>query len=158
MNPNTIILDVQGFKDLKNEFIIKELAIASRDYTQTFLIKPPYLFKYLTSDEKRQVRWLERNRGIYWNEGYIDYREFRRIIVPYLENKEIIVKGLEKVNWIKDLCVNCKVSDLGPEQCPNLSVLHEKYCEGTSNFNCNKHIKHCALKNVLCLRKYLEWA
>lgn len=156
MNPNTIIVDVQGFKDLYNNFIIKELAFASRDYTQSFLIKPPYLYRYLTSDEKRQVKWLERNRGIYWNEGYIDYREFQRIIVPYLENKEIVVKGFEKVKWIKDLCENCNVSDLSEKNCPNLSVLYNKYCDEKNNLNCTKHLKICALKNVLCIKKYLN--
>lgn len=157
MNPEAILLDVQGFKDLNNNFVVKELALATRDYTQTFLVKPPYLFRYLTSNEQKQVKWLERNRGIYWNEGYIDYKEFHRLIVPYLQNKTIIVKGLEKVQWVKDLCVNCKVLELSEKQCPNLSFLHKKYCNVDSNLNCNNHLKQCALKNVLCIKKYLEW-
>ena len=156
MNPNTLIVDVQGFKDPCNNFIIKELAFASRDYTQSFLIKPPYMFKYLTSDEKRQVKWLERNRGIYWNEGYIDYREFQRIIVPYLENKEIVVNGLEKEKWIKELCENYNVSDLSEKNCPSFSVLYNKYCDEKNNLNCTKHLKMCALKNVLCIKKHLN--
>lgn len=156
MKPDTVILDVQGFKDLYNNFIIKELALATHDYTQTFLVKPPYLFRYLTNDEKKQVKWIERNRGIYWNEGYIDYREFHRMIVPYLQNKNIIVKGLEKVLWIKDICVNCNVSELDEKLCPNFSVLHQKYsCNGSANLNCSKHLKQCALKNVLCIKMYL---
>lgn len=157
MTQDTIILDVQGFKDLCNNFIVKELAFATRDYTQLFLVKPPYLFKYLTTDEKRQVKWLEKNRGIRWNEGYIDYREFCRIIVPYLENKTILVKGLEKVKWIKDICKNCKVLDLSEDQCSNLHEMHKIYCNEKTNFNCSVHSKQCALKNVLCLKKYLEW-
>lgn len=157
MNSNTIILDIQGFKDLYNNFIVKELAFATRDYTQLFLIKPPYLFKYLTTDEKRQVKWLEKNRGIHWNEGYIDYREFHRIIVPYLENKNILVKGLEKVKWIKNICENCKVSDLGEDQCPSMFELHKKYCDKKTNFNCNVHLNHCALKNVLCVKRHLGY-
>lgn len=157
MNSDTIVVDVQGFKDLYNNFIVKELALATCDSTQTFLIKPPYRFQYLTSDEKKQVKWVERNRGIYWNEGYIDYREFRRIIVPYLESKKIVVKGLEKVKWINDLGMkNCNIIELDENQCPNLSVLHKKYCNGRSNLNCIMHSNQCALKNVICLRKYLE--
>lgn len=157
MSLNTLIVDVQGFKDQNNNFIVKELSFANHDYTQSFLIKPPYLFKYLKSEEKKQVKWLERNRGIYWNEGYIDYREFLRIIVPYLENKKIIVKGLEKTKWVKELCASCDVYDIDVENCPNFSVLYEKYCNKKTSFNCVNHTKCCALKNVLCLKKYLKW-
>lgn len=31
-------MDVQGFRDLYNNFIVKELAFATHEYTQTFLI------------------------------------------------------------------------------------------------------------------------
>lgn len=157
MKSDTLILDVQGFKDLYNNFIIKELAFATQNYTQSFLIKPPYLFRHLTSEEKIQVKWIEKNRGIYWSEGHIDYREFHRMIVPYLKDKNIIVKGSEKVKWVKDLCMNCNVSELDEKLCPNLSKLHKKYsCDGKLNLCCNKHSKQCALKNVLCIKKYLE--
>ncbi len=157
MNTNTIILDVQGFKDFYNNFIVKELAFTTREYTQTFLIKPPYQFTYLTRDEKRQVEWLEKNKGLRWNEGYIDYREFQRMIVPYLENKNIYVKGSEKVKWVKDMCANCNVIELHEGTCPKLSVLAEKYCNRKANLNCNHHSKHCALRNVLCIKKFLKW-
>lgn len=156
MNSDTIILDVQGFKDLNKNFIIKELALATHDYTQSFLIKPPYSFKYLTSVEKKEVKWLERNKGIYWNEGYIDYREFHRLIVSYIENKKIVVKGSEKVKWIKNLCMNCNISELDERQCPSLSVLHIRYCNETNTLNCNKHLYQCALKNVICIKKHLD--
>lgn len=156
MNSNSMILDVQGFKNVHNKFIIKELAFAYSNYTQSFLIKPPYLFRYLTNEEKMQIKWLERNRGIYWNEGYIDYREFQRIIVPYLENQNILVKGSEKVKWVNDLCGNCNITDLGEENCPSLLFLSQQYCDESNNLNCINHKKHCALKNVLCLKKYLN--
>lgn len=102
-----LIVDVQGFKNLQNEFIIKEIAIATTDHTQTFLIKPPYSYIKLTKTEKQHVSWIEKNRGFFWSEGYIDYREFKRIIFPYLNNKNILVKGNEKKKWVGDLCENC---------------------------------------------------
>lgn len=155
MNNNTIFVDVQGFKDSTNKFIIKELSIASKDCTQSFLIKPPYAFKYLTNEEKKQVRWLEKNRGINWYEGFIDYREFQRVVVPYLSGKKILTKGLEKIMWIKELCSDCEITDLGDKDCPKLSKLHDDYCEKENqNFYCVHHKKECALKNVLCLKKW----
>lgn len=150
-----IIIDVQGFKDLKNEFIVKECAIASENHTQVFLIKPPFAFDELLRQEKRRVSWIENNHGIYWSEGHIYLREFENIIRPYLENKQIIVKGNEKTKWVKKICVNCDVIDIEKKGCPNLPSLHQKFCgDNVSKFNCLAHSKQCALKNVLCIKMW----
>lgn len=154
MNNETIIVDMQGFKDLKNNFIVKELSIATKNHTQTFLIKPPYAFKNLTDEEKKQVRWLERNRGLKWSEGFIDYREFRRIIVPYLSSKKVLVKGLEKGMWVRELCQDCEIMELEEKGCPNFLKLYSDYHVDVNKFNCEYHKKMCALKNVLCLKKW----
>lgn len=156
MNFNTIIVDLQGFKDLKNNFIIKELSIATKYYTQTFLIKAPYSFKTLSTEEKKQVRWLENNRGLNWQEGFIDYREFRRVIIPYLNGKQVLTKGMEKIVWIQELCNDCEIIELGEKGCPNLFKLYENYCENNQVFNCIYHKKMCALNNVLCLKKWCQ--
>lgn len=155
MNSNTIVVDLQGFKDLNNKFIIKELSIATKDFTQTFLIKPPYSFKTLSNEEKKQVRWLENNRGLNWYEGFIDYREFQRVIIPYLNGKNVLLKGMEKIVWIKNLCKDCNITELGEKGCPKLFKLYEDYCkENNQMFNCIHHKKMCALKNVICLKKW----
>lgn len=155
MNINTIVVDLQGFKDIRNKLIVKELAIATKDYTQTFLIKPPYSFKTLSNDEQKQVRWLERNRGLTWSEGYIDYREFRRIVVPYLIRKKVLVKGPEKIIWLRELCQECEIIELGEKGCPNLLKLHnDYYSSGMKVWNCVHHKKMCALKNVMCLKMW----
>lgn len=155
MNSDTIIADVQGFKDMKNNFIIKELSIATRNHTQTFIVKPPYTYKNLTDEEKKQVRWLEKNRGLKWSEGFIDYREFKRIVVPYLSGKRILVKGLEKILWIRELCQDCEIIELGEKGCPNFLKLYNDYrVEDNKILNCEYHRKMCALKNVLCIKKW----
>lgn len=154
MNVDTIIVDLQGFKDIQNNFIVKEVAIVSQELTQTFLVKPPYSFHYLSDEEKKQVRWLERNRGIYWSEGYIDYREFLRVVVLYLENKKIMTKGLEKIQWIKELCTKCEVIDIGEKGCPNLPTLKKKFLKNKTDFNCVHHKINCALNNAICIKKW----
>lgn len=152
MTTATIFVDLQGFKNSKNNFIVKEFAIVTNEWTQVFLVKPPYSFTSLTLEEKKQAVWLERNRGILWSEGFIDAREFKRIIPLYIENRNIVVKGFEKVTWIKALCENCKIVDIGDKGCPNLSNLNEKY--QNSELYCVNHKKQCALKNALCLSKW----
>lgn len=154
MNPNHYIVDVQGFKDKENNFIVKEFALATEEYTHVFLVKPPFPFSRLTDKERRQVLWIEKQYGITWSEGFIDYREFKRIVKPYLENKKIIVKGFEKIKWIKELCSNCSVTDIGEKGCPKFSILYESFCNHKSKFTCANHLKHCALKNVICIKKW----
>lgn len=154
MKSNTIIVDVQGFKNLNNEFLVKELAIATQEHTHVFLIKPPYPFTALTDEEKKSVWWIERNRGFRWSEGYIDYREFRRIIKPYLKDRTILVKGEEKITWIQELCDHNNVLDISYLRLPNLQTLSELYCKDIFIYNCFTHRKTCALKNVLCIKKW----
>lgn len=155
MKGDIIIVDLQGFKDSENRFIIKELAIAAAEYTQSFLVKPPYPFRKLSIEEKRHVNWIEKNRGILWHEGYINYREFRRIIKDILNNKKVIVKGEEKIKWLSELCSNCEIIDFGSNGCPKFLKLYDKFDMG--EVNCIFHSKCCALKNVIYLRKwYIE--
>lgn len=153
MNRNCIVVDLQGFKDCLNNFIVKEFALATKEHTQVFLIKPPYLYSNLSLEEKRQVSWLERERGIYWSEGFIDYREFKRTIIPFLENSNVLVKGFEKIKWVKELCVNCSVEDIGERGCPNFLSLYNEYCQD-NKYNCVFHKKNCALKNVVIIKKW----
>lgn len=156
MNTEIVIVDVQGFKDTKNNFIVKEFAISTKEYTQTFLIKPPYAFHSLNHEEKNHIKWIERNIGIFWSEGFIDYREFKRIVVKYLHKRKILTKGQEKCKWINELCSNCEVIDLSEKGCPSLQELHVKFSANKDKFNCCYHSKCCALKNVLCIRKWYE--
>lgn len=157
MKSDMMIVDLQGFKDSENRFIIKELAIATTEYTQSFLVKPPYPYQKLSIEEKKHVNWIEENRGIFWNEGYINYREFRRIIKEILSNKKIIVKGEEKIKWLSELCSNCVIIDFGNKGCPKFLKLFNKFYNAEVNLNCSFHSKYCALKNVIYLRKwYIE--
>lgn len=151
-NENPIFVDLQGFKNSNNKFIVKEFAIVTKEWSQVFLVKPPYPYSSLTPEEKKQTKWIERNRGIFWSEGFIDSRECTRVIHLYLANKNVVVKGQEKIKWVKEICEICNVVDIGDKGCPNLSTLHEKYAN--CNLYCMNHKKQCALKNVICLKKW----
>lgn len=155
MNSNTIIVDLQGFKNEKNDFILKEMAIGTKEYTQTFLVKPPCSFSALTVEEKKRVRWIEKNRGLRWSEGYIDLREFKRLIKPYLNKYKIIVKGEEKVKWVREICNHENVIDISSRDIPNLDTLSKIYCKDILVYNCFHHSNYCALRNVICVRKWI---
>lgn len=156
MNRKTLIADIQGFKNDANNFIVKEFALATPEYTQVFLVKPPYAYRRLTDSEKKHVKWVEKNLGYRWSEGHIDYLHFKRIIKSYLEHKQVLVKGLEKTNWIKELCDSCVVIDIETKGCPSLLELIKKYSINInpSIFCCINHKINCALKNVICIKQW----
>lgn len=155
---NALFVDVQGFKNYNNDFIVKELALATNDYTQVFLIKPPFPYRCLTNSEKKRVKWIENNLGYRWAEGHIDFIQFKRIILPYLENKNVLVKGLEKSKWIRELCDSCTVKNIEDVGCPNLMQLYKSYNSQLTDFSCVTHKTNhfCALRNVLLIKKWFQ--
>jgi hypothetical protein len=148
------IIDVQGFKNECNEFIPKELAIISKDGILVVLIKPPYPFYFLTKKERKQVAWLEKNRGILWNDGYVSYCDYKSLLLNFCKNKHIYVKGYEKVVWVKEMVESDNVLNLEDINCPNLEKLSEKYSSSSDIKHCIYHTNKCALKNASFLNKW----
>lgn len=150
----TAIVDVQGFKTETNEFIIKEIAVLWNKKIHVFLIEPPFPFYDLTKSEKRQVSWIERNRKIYWRDGFVPYSNHQNLIVDILKDKSVYTKGLEKVLWLKKISNNNNINNLEDEGCPNLLSLYNKYEHSHDVYSCIYHDTICALKNVICLNKW----
>lgn len=148
------IVDVQGFKKDDNSFILKEIAIVCGDQVQVFLLQPPFPTHNLKFSERKQVRWIEKNRGMHWNDGYIRYEQLPLYIDEFLIDKKILCKGLEKVCWVKQILDNMDVINLENWGCPKLLSLYEEYRNCNDIYNCIFHSKVCALKNVLCLKKW----
>lgn len=148
------IVDVQGFKTEDNKFIVKEIAIFSDNQQHVFLIKAPFPFSDLTETEKKQVRWIERNRKIYWSSGNIPYANHKILLAGFLKDKNVYCKGLEKVSWIRNITNNSIVYNLEDNGCPNLFELYSKYSSFKNVSCCIHHSTVCALKNVLCLRNW----
>lgn len=151
-----VIVDVQGFKTDDNKFIVKEIAILYNNQLQVYHIKSPYPFYALTKTERKQVCWIERNRQIYWREGYIPYFNCKDCIINFLCNKNIYTKGIEKVIWIKEITNNENVFNLEEKGCPNFSSLYQKYCNLKEVYRCIYHKNICALKNVFCLNVWCK--
>lgn len=151
-----VIVDVQGFKSEGNEFIPKEIAIMYKGCTQILLIKPPRAFHTLTKKERLQVAWIEKNRGIYWNEGDVPYFNYKASLCNFFKNKSLFTKGNEKVLWLKDIFQIDNVYNLESKNCPSLVTLYKNYSTSSDIISCMHHTNICALKNVLCLNKWCE--
>lgn len=149
-----VIVDVQGFKIDHNQFILKEICILYNDQIHLLLIQPPFPFHKLSVTEKKQVKWIEKNRKIYWNDGFIPYSNYSMYINEILIDKIIFCKGTEKMVWIKNMLQRAEVYNLEDMQCPKLLSLYEKYKHSTDVSSCIYHPTICALRNVTCLRKW----
>lgn len=149
-----IIVDVQGFKSENNQFIPKEIAIISEKSILVLLIKPPYPFYTLTKKERRQVVWIERNRGYLWKEGFISYFKYKDALLDFCTNKRIYTKGHEKVLWLKNILENDNVYNLEDLGCPNLETLGKTYLVSSDIRSCIYHYNICAFKNVCFLNKW----
>lgn len=103
-----VYVDIQGFKMPGNGFICKEFCLLdNHDYTFHALVKSTSSFKQLPSFYKRQAIWLMNNHHkIDYSFGDIDPFVLCNQIFPKMQNKIVLVKGLEKVEWLKQMFHN----------------------------------------------------
>lgn len=151
-----VIVDIQGFKNEQNKFIPKEIAILCNESILVLLIKPPYPYYDLTQTERRQVGWIEKNRGILWNEGFVPYYHYTCIIQGFFKHKRIFTKGLEKVTWLKEILETDEVYNLEDFKCPNLETLLKQYSTTAKIHRCIFHNNVCALKYASCLKMWCQ--
>lgn len=155
------MLDFQGFKNAKNEYIIKELAIISTDEQvyELNLFRPPCDFNTLPHEVRKQVIWLEKYfHGLFWNSGFKGFNELQDVMKSVFRfGGKIYVKGMEKCVFIRELLsdIDVIVVNLEDLDCPNLDVL-KRQTQHSKLKNCpfNHISEHCAYRNVQML---LEW-
>lgn len=158
------VVDFQGFCDDGKNFIIKELCIQCLkdlkcvDIKQQYLFLPPFDYRHLSDNKKKQVKWLKDFlHGFSWNCGIQDYEDLYTILNRLaVEGKYIYVKGLQKKKHLEKLINNetIKVIDLDELQCPSLKVLKQEH---TYNINCpyRHNLKNCAVNNVYYLTHWI---
>lgn len=154
------ILDFQGFKNVHNEFVVKELAILSTDgqFYELQLFQPPCDFNDLPQHLQKQVVWLEKQyHGLYWGSGCKNYSSLKDVLKGITLDGDIYIKGRDKQKFISKLLeeLNVNVINLEDLGCPNLNILKQQInlkVMKPCSFNHNQ--KHCAYVNVHVL---LDW-
>lgn len=161
MSKKYIIIDVQGFKDIHNSFILKELCMyyETGEY-QNFIIKSPYAYERLSNCEKRQVKWLQKHyHGISWNEGSISFKSVKHFVLNNISMKSLVyVKGLEKTEYIKKLINNktlvVNIEDIGCKK--SLNFMKQHYPKMIKCGVMHEEKKICALENALIINYYIN--
>jgi len=69
----TVLIDFQGFFDINNIFILKEIGIVLEKYpnlNKSFLIEPAYDITLLNTKSRKTAIWLTNtHHNIFWNDG-----------------------------------------------------------------------------------------
>lgn len=114
-NANYVFVDIQGFKVNARTFIVKEFCLINGECLFHYIVKSPISFNRLSETYRRQARYLTNHfHGLSFDCGDIAIQQLTEKIFPQLENKIVLVKGLQKVSWLKQifqgrgevLCIN----------------------------------------------------
>lgn len=151
-----VIVDLQGFRTIRNRFIVKEFCLLDGDYKFHALVKSPFSFKQLPSYYQRIANWLTKNfHGLTFDCGDINVNELINSTYPHLEGKKILVKGAQKIQWLQYLFRKC-----GEIDCVNVEDFGFNTIDITDQYYdvCYYHNNlygwsdcHCALSNALKL-------
>lgn len=157
-----IIVDLQGFKDNDNNFVLKEICLWRRESFYHFIVKPPFDWDHLSEKSKKEANWLKNNyHGLDWKDGNTTFTELIEKIGYLFEKKNIIlfVKGEEKVLWIKQLFkkfdLNC-IINLEHMDCD--INLNKKFFENSLFEHCDQHNHNykCAMQNTNLLAAWFK--
>lgn len=155
-----VYVDIQGFREYRHRFIVKEFCLLDDEDIFHAIVKSPYSFKTLKEYYRRQAEWVTRFcHGLTFDCGDITIDQLCEQVYPRIKDKCIIVKGPQKIQWLKyifrkcgDIQV-CDVDEVG--EIPN-------ECSGKIYDICNYHNElfgwkpcRCALATVLKLKEYI---
>lgn len=155
-----VFVDLQGFKTCGNKFLCKEFCLISPDDEDSIhhtLLKSPFEFKKLSTYYKHQANWLTSFcHGLTFDCGDVDINDFLQATYPKLDNKTVVVKGDEKVKWLKQLFGSC-----GDIECINIEELGIAVnCTCCQRASCQYHESNtggrCALSIALNIKQAFE--
>lgn len=142
------IVDFQGFKDNRNRFIVKEIAILSikGGLVQHYFVKSPYYIDKLSPFYRDQALFNSKHyHGIPWYKGNVYFNKIKTYLGKlFCERSTVYVKGFEKAIFIQETFPDTHVVDL--ELFPSLKRMtpnYNKYCFFHRN---TKYM--CAYNNV----------
>lgn len=118
---NFVYVDVQGFRTFHNRFMCKEFCLVDGDFIYHALVKSPYSFNKMPAYYQRQANWLiNQYHRIKYDCGDVHINELKEATFSRIENKTILVKGVQKISWLKHMFRDC-----GNIECVNVEDLDE---------------------------------
>lgn len=156
------IVDFQAFKNLTNEFFLKEVAITCvhSNVTYHWMISPPTRYSYLQPEFQSRVDFLTDNiHGIPWNTGYIEERVVLKKMRKILKDASFVyIKGGERCKYIQCLMKDYPhISVLDLDNFDHLFRNSVKIPHFRCHYNTPKHNRlRCALEQATRYRDILR--
>lgn len=151
---NSVVVDFQGFKDEKNNFIVKELAVGGIDESQKvfysrFLFKSPYPFHHLPRRIQIANQWVSRNyHGLRWDEGNEDYERLQYILQSTTGYRQVVLcKGAEKSDFLSRM-INREVINMD-------GVITRRFSKLPVQGSPCHHGRNCAVDNLIKISQWL---
>lgn len=114
-----VFVDIQGFKVNKNRFMCKEFCLIDGGERFHSIVKSWFSWNKLLYHYKRQAQWLNNFfHGLNYECGDMDINELTQTVYPKLVGKIVMVKGFDKIKWMKDIFRKC-----GDIDCRNIEDL-----------------------------------
>lgn len=155
-----IVIDIQGFRDVNDKFIPKEVAVVAINapIVGHWIMMPPHPFGELPERVRQENNWLTRNyHGIEWYDGEANPKYFTLQMREITRNtRYIYVRGNEKARYLQNL-LSRNIYNLEGISPAFKNLLPEeergRYCShhGFRKFG----IFHCALRNAYKLKRWL---
>lgn len=159
---NSFVVDVQGFKSMSNEFIMKEICIASvqSDYIDNFTVRSPTCYQRLSPQLQKRVDYIYYNiHGLHWDWGYTDPRVVVAQLKDTLKNADkVYIKGSERVKFLDFLLGRTvPVFDLDIFDYKGESSLDKnKYPSCRHSPTLHSELGRCALKKAYMYRDFVR--
>ena len=162
LSERSVVLDFEGFRHKKQNFILKEVAVCSEDCIDSFLLLPPTNLSSLSDSEQKSYHWLTKQlHGLCWAHGDYFYADLTRILQSYVlryPKAVFYAKGLEKSVLFSHL-LDRPVVDLDSIGCPKIEDIKcfkkDRACENHLPAQCVAQLrKHCAKEKALV---YFNW-
>ena len=150
-------VDMQGFKQPVDDFIIKELAIVpieSNSNPIIYLFKSPFAFNVLDKKYQKENRWLEYcYHGIPWTSGTISYDQVGFILREVMSDATtVFVKVNSHKKWLERFKFNVyNITEMGY---PALDRVPANILMKVCSNHKNAYKAMCALHNVKLIKKF----
>lgn len=155
-----LVIDIQGFRDDRGQFIPKEVAVLpinfNKNFVAHFIITPPCPFQELSKPWRTQNNYLTKHHHrIEWFEGNVLGKQLHSDLREIVKNADrIYARGVDKIKFLENISAREIINLEEWADCPSFTNLP------ASTEHCYLHVFRdgsvCALNYAYRLKTWLE--